>query len=228
MWVVSVGVAALNAADTGSTDASRPLVNVKPEGEFIQALAMTTNTAEAAPLRATGKPASQCCTGRKRSHPYRYRPRNMASRKKANPSAEKGRPMMLPLKAMKPGQSRPSSKESTVPDTAPIANRMPKAEDQRRASAIQVPSRRHKPMPSAVAMSSGTPTPRTANTIWKPSDVPMLARARVALSNDSRLRATPHAAQSMMFISRAAATASIFECTPSFVSKLLMCERTVA
>src|SRR5216684_1749178 len=45
--------------------------------------------------------------------------------KKAKPSAEKGRPMMLPLKAMTPGQSRPSSNDTAVPDTAPTANRIP-------------------------------------------------------------------------------------------------------
>ena len=43
----------------------------------------------------------------------------MASVKKARPSSENGMPMMGPACRMKVGQSSPSSKESTVPDTAP-------------------------------------------------------------------------------------------------------------
>ena len=102
--------------------------------------------------------------------------------KNAKPSAVKGRPIMLPLKAMKRGQSRPSSKERTVPETAPMAKRTPKALDQRRARSVQPGSRRHRPSPSAIAMSTGSPTPSTAKTMWKARDVPIVARANVTLS----------------------------------------------
>src|SRR5437879_7355450 len=51
-------------------------------------------------------------------------PRKIASVKKAKPSRENGIPMTEPASSMKRGQSSPSSKERTVPDTAPTANRM--------------------------------------------------------------------------------------------------------
>ena len=105
----------------------------------------------------------------------------MASMKNAKPSAEKGRPKMAPENAMNLGQSRPSSKESAVPETAPTANRMPNAFDHRCARLSQTSSLVFSHKPSAT-ISSGRPTPRTANTMWKPSDVPIVARARVTLS----------------------------------------------
>src|SRR5512133_556845 len=48
-------------------------------------------------------------------------PRKIASAKKAKPSMEKGMPMIAPANAMKRGHRSPSSKEITVPDTAPTA-----------------------------------------------------------------------------------------------------------
>src|SRR5216683_4022592 len=116
----------------------------------------------------------------------------MASMKKANPSAEKGRPKMPPENAMKRGQRRPSSKDRTVPETAPTAKRIPNALDHRRASTIQASSRRHKARPSAIHMRRGSPTPRTAKTMWNPSEVPIVARARVVLSNLSTQPAHRH------------------------------------
>ena len=85
--------------------------------------------------------------------------------KKAKPSAEKGRPMTLPLNAMKPGQRRPSSNDNAVPETAPMAKISAKAFAQRRASASQTGSCRQSPMPSAANIKSGMPTPRTAKTM---------------------------------------------------------------
>ena len=67
-------------------------------------------------------------------------PRKIASVKKANPSSEKGMPMIGPANSMKPGQSRPSSNESTVPDTAPTANRIAVPLAQRLASSRQIAS----------------------------------------------------------------------------------------
>ena len=82
--------------------------------------------------------------------------------KKANPSAENGMPMMPPAYSMNPGQSSPSSKESTVPETAPTANRMAKAFDQRFASARQAPLPVRRYMPSAITINRGRPIPRAA------------------------------------------------------------------
>ena len=48
----------------------------------------------------------------------------MASIKKAVPSREKGRPNIGPACFMNPGHNKPSSKESTVPDTAPVAKKI--------------------------------------------------------------------------------------------------------
>ncbi len=44
--------------------------------------------------------------------------------KNANPSSENGMPMIGPANRMNPGHNRPSSNESTVPETAPTAKRM--------------------------------------------------------------------------------------------------------
>src|ERR1700694_127205 len=77
---------------------------------------------------------------------------------------------------MKPGQSRPSSKLSTVPDTAPTAKRMPKARLQRRASSRQLRSPLQSPRPSTASRSRGRPTPSEAKTMWNPSEVPIWAR----------------------------------------------------
>src|ERR1700726_1933836 len=102
--------------------------------------------------------------------------------KKAKASAEKGRPIMLPLNPMKPGQSRPSSKDSAVPETAPTAKIRLKAFVQGRASAVQAGSWRRIPRASATDINSGIPTPSTAKTMWNPSEVPMIARERTTLS----------------------------------------------
>src|SRR3989442_14843635 len=51
-------------------------------------------------------------------------PRKIASVKNANPSSENGMPMIEPANSMKRGHRRPSSNDSTVPDTAPTANRI--------------------------------------------------------------------------------------------------------
>ena len=48
----------------------------------------------------------------------------MASIKKAVPSREKGKPKMGPACSINLGHNKPSSKESTVPETAPVAKKM--------------------------------------------------------------------------------------------------------
>src|SRR6266480_4303366 len=83
--------------------------------------------------------------------------------KKAKPSAEKGNPKIAPENAMNRGHRRPSSNDSVVPDTAPIAKRIPNALDQRRARLSQTSSLVRSHRPSATSMSSGRPTPSTAS-----------------------------------------------------------------
>ena len=83
--------------------------------------------------------------------------------KNAKPSAENGNPKIAPEKAMNRGHRRPSSNESVVPDTAPTAKRIPKALDQRRARLSQTSSLVRSHSPSATNISSGRPTPSTAN-----------------------------------------------------------------
>src|SRR2546421_12659719 len=95
--------------------------------------------------------------------------------KNAKPSAENGNPNIAPENAMNRGQRRPSSNESEVPDTAPTANRIPKALDQRRARVSQTSSCGLSQSPSATSISSGRATPRTADTKWEARDVAHLA-----------------------------------------------------
>ena len=97
-------------AASGFTSTTRPSTRRKPAGVFIHALAVTTNIPEHAPLTATMTPAKRWAARLARVHPYRYTPRKIASRKKANPSSENGMPMTPPASSIKRGHSRPSSK----------------------------------------------------------------------------------------------------------------------
>ena len=70
MWVVCTGVAGLNIAAQGSgRRRCRPRSSRKPAGWFIQALAVTTNQAEATPATTIGTPVSRCTRGDRRSQP---------------------------------------------------------------------------------------------------------------------------------------------------------------
>ncbi len=101
----------------------------------------------------------------------------MASRKKNSPSTPNGSPSTAPYRRISPGQSRPSSKESTVPVTAPTATSTPIACDQRRASVIATGSDQRSPMNSAISTTLGSAMPRQARMMWKPSVVAICARA---------------------------------------------------
>ncbi len=142
-----------------------PLTSWKPAGVFIQALTATTNCEASAPATTTGNEQSQWIRGESLSHPYRYRPRKIASKKKAKPSSANISPKMPDPNPMKRGQSSPNSKESAVPETAPTMNRMPAALLQRRARMYQVASRVRRPMPSAMQNMSGRPMPSAAKTM---------------------------------------------------------------
>ena len=95
----------------------------------------------------------------------------MASVKNAKPSSENGIPMMGPAASMNSGQRSPSSKESTVPDTAPTANRIAVPLAHRLASSRQMGSPVFCHRRSASTMSTGMPIPTTAKTMWKASDI---------------------------------------------------------
>src|SRR5437660_5214725 len=93
---VSYGVLGLNTACQGLIPVTCPFLMTKPAGVFIQELALTINQAEARPLIQMGKEQSQCALGERRSQPYRYSPRKIASVKKAKPSSRNGRPTTAP------------------------------------------------------------------------------------------------------------------------------------
>src|SRR6266404_3340523 len=102
----------------------------------------------------------------------------MASVKNAKPSSENGIPMIAPACSMKPGQSKPSSKERTVPETAPTANKMavPFAHRLQRSRYTGCFVRRY--IASAMPMSSGIPIPNAAKTMWKANDMAICERAK--------------------------------------------------
>ena len=70
MWVVCTGVAGLSMAAQGSGSTTFPAASSRnPVGWFIQALAVTTNQAEATPATTTGTPVRRWARGESRSHP---------------------------------------------------------------------------------------------------------------------------------------------------------------
>src|SRR5436190_1826584 len=76
------------------------------------------------PLTPTTTPVNQWNHLLNLSQPYRKNPSAIASMKKAVPSKENGSPKIGPACFMNVGHSSPSSKESTVPDTAPVAKKI--------------------------------------------------------------------------------------------------------
>jgi hypothetical protein len=90
------GAAGATSGAIGSAETTTPFSSTNPTGVFIHALAVVTNSADAMPDTATGTPVHQCARGGSRSHPYRYSPRKMASRKNANASSVKASPNTPP------------------------------------------------------------------------------------------------------------------------------------
>ena len=70
--------------------------------------------------------------------------------------------MIPPAIRVNPGHSSPNSNEMIVPDTAPTANRIANALDQRRARASQTRSPPRRWRSSAISIITGSPTPNTA------------------------------------------------------------------
>src|SRR5487761_2077240 len=116
--------ARLNIALTGSILTALPPIQSNPDGLFIQAFAETTKIPDITPEMLTMIPEIQCIHLWSRFQPYKKIPSAIASTKKAVPSQENGIPMMAPACFINAGQSNPSSKESTVPETAPTAKKM--------------------------------------------------------------------------------------------------------
>ena len=64
------GIASLKMTPTGSTSVMLPAESrVTPSGEFIQALAATTETLPPIPATAIGTPVQKCGHGRRRFQP---------------------------------------------------------------------------------------------------------------------------------------------------------------
>ena len=64
------GIASLKITPHGSTSTTSPaLSSVKPSGEFIQALAATTETLPRMPVMTTGTPVQKCAHGFRRRQP---------------------------------------------------------------------------------------------------------------------------------------------------------------
>ncbi len=85
--------------------------------------------------------------------------------------------MMGPAKAMKVGHNRPSSNDSTVPETAPTAKRMAVPRLQRFARSRYSGRRVRSHAVSAATIMIGMAMPMTAKMMWKPSDSPICHRA---------------------------------------------------
>ena len=70
MWAAINGIASLKITDHGSTSTTLPAESrVTPCGEFIQALAATTDIEPRMPVRTTGTPVQKCAHGFNRRQP---------------------------------------------------------------------------------------------------------------------------------------------------------------
>jgi hypothetical protein len=85
--------------------------------------------------------------------------------------------MIGPANAMNDGHSKPSSNDSTVPETAPTAKRIavPRAHRLERSKNSLRPVRSQ--AISAMTIITGIAMPITAKTMWNASDSPICQRA---------------------------------------------------
>ncbi len=107
----------------GSISLMAPSTSVKPTGAFIQAFTATTKMLLAAPMLLR-RYRLQSAASATRDPSHTNRCREKSPRENAKPSRLNGIPMSGPASSMKVGHKRPSSKLSTVPDTALTANKM--------------------------------------------------------------------------------------------------------
>ena len=85
--------------------------------------------------------------------------------------------MIGPANSMNAGQSSPSSNESTVPDTAPTANRIAVPFAQRFARSTYSDWRVRSHAISAATIMTGMAIPMTAKIMWNASDRPICHHA---------------------------------------------------
>jgi hypothetical protein len=97
--------------------------------------------------------------------------------KKAKPSSENGSPTSGPACSMKAGNKRPSSKESTVPLTAPTAKNTAVPFAQRFASLRYSASPVRSQSTSAMTINKGIAIPTEAKMMWNASEYAICARA---------------------------------------------------
>src|SRR5438309_4119647 len=101
----------------------------------------------------------------------------IASRKNAIASRPNGRPNTLPNLPIRPGQSSPSSKDRTVPVTAPTANVTAMTFDHRRARSNATSSRLRTPRQFAISVIVGNATPIGTSRMWNASVNAICSRA---------------------------------------------------
>ncbi len=101
----------------------------------------------------------------------------IASRKNANPSIAKGRPITSPKRPIHRGHRMPNSNDRIVPDTAPTAKSTPMTFAQRRASVAYTRSPVRRPFHSASTTRNGTDMPMHASTMCEPSENAICWRA---------------------------------------------------
>src|SRR2546427_1088883 len=85
--------------------------------------------------------------------------------------------MISPAHFMNPGHKSPSSKDRTVPETAPMAKRMAVPVAQRLANAKETASLVRSQRHSASAIMKGMATPIDAKIMWKANDMAICERA---------------------------------------------------
>src|SRR4051794_39345001 len=108
-----------------------------------------------------------------------------------------GIPKAAPKRPISPGHSRPSSKDSTVPETAPTAKSTPAPWDHRRASTWACSSPRRRPRQLAISIMVVKATPKGTRMMWKPSVKAIICRAGSSCSGSAARTSTAWARTSM-------------------------------
>ena len=94
------------------------------------------------------------------------------------PRSANGRPSTSPKRPIRPGHSRPISKLSTVPETAPIANSTAETFDHRSGEPERHRRRRGRcPRRCTTKIIVGKATPKQARTMCQPSENAICSRA---------------------------------------------------
>ena len=113
-----------NIACSGLTQVERRSRSPAPPGSFMNALTSVTKNAEAAPLAATATPEKRCSVGRDPVPAVEVDAEEDGLGEEREAFERERQTDDVAELAHEVGQSRPSSNESTVPETAPTAKRM--------------------------------------------------------------------------------------------------------